>query len=112
MPGDSGLTFVVVLHLSPEFESSFSALLQKSTSVPVIQVSEPITIEANCVCVIRSQLLKCRPKPFPDGSLQREGRSAQRWICVESVVVDDRDALWVLDPASTKTEAVVKDPSW
>ena len=32
----------------------------------------------------------------------------QRWICVQSVVVDDQDALWVLDPASPKTEAVVK----
>src|ERR1700722_11856272 len=52
MPGDSGLTFVVVLHLSPEFESSLPALLQKSTSMPVTQVSGPITIEANCVYVI------------------------------------------------------------
>jgi hypothetical protein len=29
-------------------------------------------------------------------------------VCVQSVVVDDQDALWVLDPASPKTEAVVK----
>jgi hypothetical protein len=27
---------------------------------------------------------------------------------VQSVVVDDQDALWVLDPASPKTEAVVE----
>jgi DNA-binding beta-propeller fold protein YncE len=27
---------------------------------------------------------------------------------VQSVVVDDQDALWVLDPASPKTEAVVR----
>jgi two-component system, chemotaxis family, CheB/CheR fusion protein len=29
MPEDSGLAFVVVLHLSPEHESSLAALLQK-----------------------------------------------------------------------------------
>ena len=29
MPTDSGLAFVVVLHLSPEHESSLAALLQK-----------------------------------------------------------------------------------
>jgi hypothetical protein len=27
---------------------------------------------------------------------------------VQSVVIDDQEALWVLDPASPKTEAVVK----
>ena len=53
MPGDSGLAFVVVLHLSPEFESSLAALLQKSTAMPVTQVTEPTTIEANRVYVIR-----------------------------------------------------------
>jgi two-component system, chemotaxis family, CheB/CheR fusion protein len=51
-PGDSGLAFVVVLHLSPEFESSLAALLQKWTPMPVTQVSEPIAIEANCVYAI------------------------------------------------------------
>jgi DNA-binding beta-propeller fold protein YncE len=30
---------------------------------------------------------------------------------VQSVVVDDQDALWVLDPTSPKTEAVVKGGS-
>jgi two-component system CheB/CheR fusion protein len=52
MPGDRGLTFVVVLHLSPEFESSLAALLQRSTPMPVTQVIEPTTIEANRVYVI------------------------------------------------------------
>jgi two-component system, chemotaxis family, CheB/CheR fusion protein len=52
MPTDSGLAFVVVLHLSPEFESSLAALLQKSTPMPVAQVSKPVLIEANRVYVI------------------------------------------------------------
>lgn len=52
MPGDSGLAFVVVLHLSPQYESSLAALLQKSTPMLVSQVSEAVNIEANCVYVI------------------------------------------------------------
>ena len=31
MPGNSGMAFVVVLHLSPEHESSLAALLQNVT---------------------------------------------------------------------------------
>lgn len=50
-----------------------------------------------------------KPKPFPDDAWnEKDGSPAQRWVCVQSVVVDDQDALWVLDPASPKTEAVVK----
>jgi chemotaxis response regulator CheB len=41
MPEESGLAFVVVLHLSPEYESHLEGVLQKWTSMPVIQVSEP-----------------------------------------------------------------------
>jgi two-component system, chemotaxis family, CheB/CheR fusion protein len=33
MPVDSGLAFVVVLHLSPEHESSLAALLQKVSAL-------------------------------------------------------------------------------
>jgi two-component system, chemotaxis family, CheB/CheR fusion protein len=52
MPEDSGLAFVVVLHLSPEYESGLAEVLQKWTSMPVIQVSEPTKVEANSVYVI------------------------------------------------------------
>jgi two-component system CheB/CheR fusion protein len=51
MPEDSGLAFVVVLHLSPEYESGLRGVLQKWTVMPVIQVSEPIKVEsAHCIC--------------------------------------------------------------
>jgi two-component system CheB/CheR fusion protein len=52
MPGDSGHAFVVVLHLSPAYESRLAGVLQKYTPMPVIQVSGPIKVEANCVYVI------------------------------------------------------------
>ncbi len=48
-------------------------------------------------------------QPFPDEAWNaKDGPVDKRWVCVQSVVVDDQDALWVLDPASPKTEAVVK----
>jgi two-component system CheB/CheR fusion protein len=52
MPGDNGLAFVVVVHLSPEHESALAALLQNVTSMRVVQVSEATTVQANCVYVI------------------------------------------------------------
>lgn len=52
MPADIGLAFVVVLHLSPKYESSSESLLQKSTPMLVAQVCEPVKVEANCVYVI------------------------------------------------------------
>ncbi len=37
MPADTGMSFVVVLHLSPEHDSMLSEVLQRSSSMPVAQ---------------------------------------------------------------------------
>ncbi|MDB6005067.1 MAG: hypothetical protein JWR15_2054 [Prosthecobacter sp.] len=48
-------------------------------------------------------------KPYPDAVWNaKEGAPQSRWVCVQSVVVDDTDALWVLDPAAPKTEKIVR----
>ncbi|MEY2547750.1 MAG: two-component system, chemotaxis family, CheB/CheR fusion protein [Verrucomicrobiota bacterium] len=52
MPGDSGIAFVVVMHLSPDFESQLASVLQQKTSMPVIQVSKPVRVRPNHVYVI------------------------------------------------------------
>ena len=39
LPADSGLTFVIVVHLSPEHESVLAELLQPYTAMPVLQVN-------------------------------------------------------------------------
>lgn len=52
MPNDSGLAFVVVMHLSPEHESNLAQVLQTVTSMPVIQVQDAVRTKANCVYVI------------------------------------------------------------
>lgn len=52
MPDDSGMAFVVILHLSPEHESQLPAVLQTNTKMPVIQVQETVKIEPDHVYVI------------------------------------------------------------
>ena len=52
MPADSGMVFVVILHLSPEHESSMPALLQRHTSMRVVQAEDGTKAETNCVYVI------------------------------------------------------------
>ncbi|MBK0057516.1 PAS domain-containing protein [Pseudomonas sp. S44] len=51
-PDDSGMAFVVVLHLSPDHQSQADRIIQAVTRMPVRQVSEPVPIERNHVYVI------------------------------------------------------------
>ena len=52
MPSQNGMAFVVILHLSPKHESSAAEILQRLTRMPVIQVVEPVPIEADHVYII------------------------------------------------------------
>ena len=52
MPADSGMAFVVVLHLSPDHESTLAEVLQQSTPMPVVQVRDKEPVKPNCVYVI------------------------------------------------------------
>ena len=52
MPAESGMAFVVILYLSPDYDSNLAAILQQSTAVPVVKVIEQVPVEANHVYVI------------------------------------------------------------
>ncbi|HEX7370600.1 MAG TPA: chemotaxis protein CheB [Rhodanobacteraceae bacterium] len=52
MPKKTGMAFVVILHLSPKHESVADKVLQGSTRMPVIQVSQPTPLEPDHVYVI------------------------------------------------------------
>jgi two-component system CheB/CheR fusion protein len=52
MPPDSGMAFVVVLHLAAEHESILSSLIQRTTAMPVTQVVGRARVEPNRVYVI------------------------------------------------------------
>lgn len=52
-------------------------------------------------------------RPYPDAAWNRwEGKdatdSAKHFVCVQSVYVDDKDFLWILDPASPGFQGVVQ----
>ncbi len=52
MPADSGMAFVVILHLSQEHESSLAEILQTQTTMPVKQVTKTVKVEPGHVYVI------------------------------------------------------------
>src|SRR6185503_14751766 len=49
---DNGMVFVVILHLSPKYESNAAAILQNATKMTVAQVNESVAIQPNHVYVI------------------------------------------------------------
>jgi len=52
VPDDSGLAYVVVMHLSPEHKSHLAELLQPHVKMSVEQVTETVKLERNHVYVI------------------------------------------------------------
>jgi two-component system CheB/CheR fusion protein len=52
MPQDNGMAFVIILHLSPDHQSIADKIIQESTKMPVLQVTETVPIEKNRVYVI------------------------------------------------------------
>ena len=49
---DSGLAYVVILHLSPDYDSQLAHILQAVTPIPVMQVTKTVRVEANHVYVV------------------------------------------------------------
>ena len=54
MPADSGMSFAVILHLTPEDENTLSKVLKKATAMPVHQVVETVEVKPNNVYIIPS----------------------------------------------------------
>lgn len=52
MPPNSGMAFVVILHLSPEHESNLAQIIQSHTTMPVNLVTKANKVEPNNVYVI------------------------------------------------------------
>lgn len=52
LPDDTGMAFVVLVHLSPKYVSTLPALLERATRMRVVSVDQPQPIEANTVYVI------------------------------------------------------------
>ncbi|MBR9991203.1 MAG: PAS domain-containing protein [Gemmatimonadetes bacterium] len=52
VPVDSGMAYVVIMHLDPERESRMAELLQDRAAIAVTQVTEPVAVEANHIYMI------------------------------------------------------------
>jgi sugar lactone lactonase YvrE len=55
-----------------------------------------------------AEIVNGQPKPFPEEEWNKPGPAGSHFICVQSVVVDDQDNLWVLDPAAPKMLEIVQ----
>jgi two-component system CheB/CheR fusion protein len=73
-PTDSGMAFVVILHLSPTHESLAASLLQHATPMAVIQVTEAVPVEPNHVYVIPP----AQDLSMVDGTIQLQKREDSR----------------------------------
>ena len=51
-PANSGMAFVLVQHLDPNHASLLTEILQRTTSMPVVEALDQIPVEPNCVYVI------------------------------------------------------------
>ena len=51
-PADTGMAYVVVQHLAPAYVSALPELLQRATSMTVVEAGDGVGIKANCVYVI------------------------------------------------------------
>lgn len=54
-----------------------------------------------------AEIVDGKPKPFPDDEWNGPGQPAAHFICVQSVYVDAKDVLWILDPAAPKSGEIV-----
>ncbi len=52
LPPDTGMAFVIIQHLAAEHESHLSALLARTTRMPVMEVEDSPLLEPNCIYVI------------------------------------------------------------
>ena len=55
-----------------------------------------------------AEIVNGQAKPFPNEEWNKPGAAASHFVCVQSVIVDDQDNLWVLDPAAPKMQQIVK----
>ena len=52
MPADSGMAFMVVQHLSPDFKSLMDELLSRRTEIAIHRVEDGMTVEPNAIYLI------------------------------------------------------------
>ena len=54
IPEDSGMAYILVQHLHPEYESALPEILQRVTKIPVVEISDNVRVAPNYIYVIPS----------------------------------------------------------
>jgi two-component system CheB/CheR fusion protein len=57
MPHNTGFSFVVIQHLSPDYKSLMAELLSRHTQMQVIEAQDGMVVEPNCIYAIPSKKL-------------------------------------------------------
>ena len=52
MPSDTGMAFVVIQHLSPDFKSLMDDLLSRHTSMPIYRVTTGLELQPHSIYLI------------------------------------------------------------
>lgn len=55
-----------------------------------------------------AEVVEGKPVPFPNEEWNKPGDPSTHFVCVQSVVVDAENNLWVLDPAAPMMKEIVK----
>ena len=77
IPEESGMAWVLVQHLDPNHESMLPELLQRVTKVPVLEITDEVTVQPNHVYILPSNkmlvandgVLQLSPRTTPKGAL-------------------------------------------
>ncbi len=72
IPENSGMAYILVQHLHPEYESALREILQRLTKLPVIEISDNVHVDPDHVYVIPSNKMLVAT----DGVLQLSPRSS------------------------------------
>jgi two-component system CheB/CheR fusion protein len=78
LPVDSGMAFVVILHLSPDHDTQLAEILRLSTAIPVQQVIAPAFILPNNIYVVppNRHLVMEDGRIVPNDNITQEDRRA------------------------------------
>lgn len=71
IPENSGMAYILVQHLAAEFPSALPEILQRATKIPVLEISDNVTVDPNNIYVIPSNkilvatdgVLQLSPRP-------------------------------------------------
>ncbi len=74
IPEDSGMAYILVQHLHPDYNSSLPEILQRETNIPVHEISDNVEVKpdqiyiipANKILVATDGILQLSPRPSKD----------------------------------------------